>query len=329
MPSRPRLTPAMADVRRAVRESIVGRAEEGDLLLVGLSGGPDSVALAAAAAFELPRAGMRAGAVVVDHGLQPGSDRIADAAADLARRLGLEPVVVHRVDVGGSGGPEAAARAARHAAFDDALDRTGARFVLLAHTLDDQAETVLLGLARGSGPDSLSGMDAVSGRRLRPLLAVRRATTHAYCADAGIDAWADPHNDDEQYRRVRVRATVLPALEDALGPGIAEALARTADQLREDSEALDQMALEWAEEIAEHAEAGIALSVSALAAQPAALRHRLIRLAVHSEFGVTLSRSQTLAVARLITHWHGQNGVDLPGARVERSDGQLVFSATA
>jgi len=319
----------MADVRRAVRDSIGGRTQRGDLLLVGLSGGPDSAALAAAAAFELPRAGLRVGAIVVDHGLQEGSDRVAGAAAELARRLGLDPVVVERVQVVGPGGPEAAARTARHTAFDAVLDRTGAAYVLLAHTLDDQAETVLLGLARGSGPDSLSGMDQVSGRRLRPLLGIRRAATHAYCADAGIDAWLDPQNDDPAFRRVRVRHEVLPILEDALGPGVAEALARTADQLREDAEALDHLALEWAEEISEHAEAGIALPVAALAGQPLALLHRVIRIAVRSEFDVTLTRIQTLAVARLITDWHGQGGVDLPGARVERSDGRLVFSANA
>lgn len=319
----------MADVRRAVRESMVGWTEPGDLLLVGLSGGPDSVALAAAAAFELPRAGLRAGAIIVDHGLQEGSERVAEAAAELARRLGLEPVVVERVQVVGAGGPEAAARTARQAAFDAVLDRTGATHVLLAHTLDDQAETVLLGLARGSGPDSLSGMERANGRRLRPLLGVRRAATHAYCADAGLDAWLDPQNDDLAFRRVRVRHEVLPVLEGALGPGVAEALARTAEQLREDAEALDHLALEWTEEIAEHAEAGIALPVAALAGQPSALLNRVIRIAVRSEFDVTLSRVQTVAVARLITDWHGQGAVDLPGARVERSDGRLVFSARA
>ena len=319
----------MADIRRAVRESVAGRARPGDLLLVGLSGGPDSVALAAAAAFELPRAGLRAGAVVVDHGLQEGSDRVAQAAARLARQLGLDPVVEMRVEVGSDGGPEAAARSARHAAFDQAIEQTRASYVLLAHTLDDQAETVLLGLARGSGPDSLSGMKEESGTRLRPILAVRRSATHAYCVDAGLEAWTDPQNQDVAYARVRVRTSLLPALKDSLGPGVAEALARTADQLREDAEALDHLALEWAEEIAEHAEAGIALPVAALADQPAALRNRVIRIAVRSEFDVTLSRSQTLAVARLVTHWHGQGALDLPGARVERSDGRLVFSATA
>jgi len=328
MPARPRLTPAVADVRRAVRASFAGLAT-GDLVLVALSGGADSLALAAATAFEAPRAGLTAGAVVVDHGLQPASAEVAEAAAARASALGLAPVVVRRVDVGGEGGPEAAAREARYAALTAVAAETGAVAVLLGHTLDDQAETVLLGLARGSGPTSLQGMDAVSGRWRRPLLAVRRETTRASCADLGLEPWDDPHNDDPAYARVRVRTTVLPVLERELGPGVAEALVRTAAQLREDSEALDHFAEEQAEEVADHAEAGISLDVRSLAANPAALRQRLIRLAVESEFALTLSRAQTLEVARLVTDWHGQGAVSLPGVTVVRTGGALHFAATA
>jgi tRNA(Ile)-lysidine synthase len=328
MPERPRLTPAVADVRRAVRASFAGLAT-GDLVLVALSGGADSLALAAATAFEAPRAVLTAGAVVVDHGLQAGSAEVAEAAAARASALGLAPVVVRRVDVGAAGGPEAAAREARYAALTAVADETGAVAVLLGHTLDDQAETVLLGLARGSGPTSLQGMDAVSGRWRRPLLAVRREATRASCVDLGLEPWDDPHNDDPAYARVRVRTTVLPVLERELGPGVAEALVRTAAQLREDSAALDHFAEEQAEEVADHAEAGISLDVRSLAANPAALRQRLIRLAVESEFALTLSRAQTLEVARLVTDWHGQGAVSLPGVTVVRTGGALHFAATA
>ncbi|MBD8660643.1 tRNA lysidine(34) synthetase TilS [Frigoribacterium sp. CFBP 8754] len=326
MPDRPRLTPAMADVRRAVRGSLGDLAAD-SLVLVALSGGPDSLALAAATAFEAPRAGLRAGAVVVDHGLQAGSADVATAAAAQATALGLAPVVVRRVAVGVEGGPEGAAREARYRALREVTAETGAVAVLLGHTLDDQAETVLLGLARGSGPTSLHGMDAVRGPWRRPLLAVRRETTRASCADLGLDPWLDPHNDDASFARVRVRQVVLPVLERELGPGVAVALVRTAAQLREDSEALDHFAEEQAEEVADHAEAGISLDVRALAADPAALRQRLIRLAVEGEFGVVLSRSQTLEVARLVTDWHGQGAVSLPGVTVERTGGVLHFSA--
>jgi len=317
----------MADVRRAVRASLDDLAA-GDLVLVALSGGADSLALAAAAAFEAPRAGLAAGAVVVDHGLQPGSAGVAAAAAAQAAAIGLAPVVVRKVSVGGAGGPEAAARDARYAALAAVAAETDAAAVLLGHTLDDQAETVLLGLARGSGPTSLQGMEAVSGPWRRPLLAVRREATAASCADLGLEPWSDPHNDDPAFARVRVRTTVLPVLERELGPGVAEALVRTAAQLREDSEALDHFAEEQAEEVADHAEAGISLDVRSLAANPAALRQRLIRLAVQSEFAVTLSRAQTLEVARLVTDWHGQGAVSLPGVTVVRTGGALHFAAT-
>ena len=325
-PTRPRLTPAIADVRRAVRAALEPLAGDA-LVLVALSGGPDSLALGAATAFEAPRAGLRAGAVIVDHGLQPGSAAAAAQAAAAATALGLTPVLVKTVTVGAAGGPEAAARTARYAAIDRAAAETNAAAVLLGHTLDDQAETVLLGLARGSGAASLQGMAPATGLYRRPLLGIRRATTVAACADAGLEPWLDPQNEDAAFTRVRVRKTVLPALEAELGPGIPEALARTAEQLREDSDALDHFAQEIAEDLAEHSEAGISLPVAALHANPAALRQRLIRLAVASEFHVALSRAQTLEVARLVTDWHGQGPLDLPGLRVERRAGLLLFEA--
>lgn len=342
-PTRPRLTPAIADVRRAARWSLENRASNSampapsgphsrettpaPLVLVALSGGPDSLALAAATAFEAPRAGIRAGAVIVDHGLQPGS---ADAAAQAARQaesLGLSPVVVRRVTVGQAGGPEAAARASRYEALAQVAADTGASAVLLGHTLDDQAETVLLGLARGSGATSLTGMAVASGLYLRPLLGITRQATVRFCEDSGLTPWFDPQNSDPAFARVRVRETVMPVLERELGPGIRESLARTAEQLREDAEALDHFAAEIAEDLAEHSEAGISLPVKALAANPAALRQRLIRLAVASEFHVSLSRAHTLEVARLVTDWHGQSAIDLPGVKVERLGSLLVFTA--
>jgi tRNA(Ile)-lysidine synthase len=327
MPVRPRLTPEVAATRSAVRAVLpLVPAAPGPEALVGLSGGPDSLALAAAAAFEGPRAGRRIGAVVVDHGLQPGSAEVAARAAEQATALGLDPVLVRRVAVDGGGGPEAAARTARYAAFAAAMAETGAGRVLLGHTLDDQAETVLLGLARGSGPDALAGMRVDAPPYLRPLLGLRRAATESVCAHLDLAPWHDPMNDSDVHPRVRLRRDALPALEAAIGPGVAEALARTADQVQEDAAALDALAAELAPDLAELAEGGIALPVDALAANPPALVHRLIRLAVEDEFGRTLSRAQTLAVARLVTDWHGQKAVDLPGVRVVRAHGRLQFT---
>ncbi|MFV0432691.1 MAG: tRNA lysidine(34) synthetase TilS [Leucobacter sp.] len=325
-PARPRLTPPIADTRRAVRDAVHGLPPDA-LVLVALSGGPDSLALAAATAFEAPRSGLRAGAVVVDHCLQRHSAEVAARAAAAARDLGLDPVLVRRVDVGTDGGPEAAAREARYGALRSVAREHDAAAVLLGHTLDDQAETVLLGLARGSGPGSLRGMAAIAEVWRRPFLGIRRAETEAACHHLELTPWHDPHNDDSAYTRVRVRRSVLPHLELELGPGVAEALARTAEQLHEDDDALDRMVDEVAEDLAEHVDAGIALPVAALVANPAALRHRLIRLVVASEFGVSLSRSQTLEVARLAVDWHGQGPIDLPGCRADRVGGMIRFVA--
>jgi len=334
---RPRLDPAVADTRRAVRTLLAQALDDrtvrpGDLVLVALSGGPDSLALAAATAFEAPKQDLRAGAVVVDHALQAGSEAVASRASRQASELGLAPVTVRRVAVGSEGGPEGAAREARHASIAQVASETGSALVLFGHTLDDQAESVLLGLARGSGPDSLSGMAPLTRRDSgpaygRPLLGVRRHTTRQACTAAGLAPWDDPQNDDPAFTRVRVRNRLMPALERELGAGVPEALARTADQLREDSAALDHFAEEMAEDLAEHSEAGISLSVPELAANPPALRQRLVRLAVESEFGVTLSRVQTLEVCRLVTDWSGQGPIDLPGVQASRSGDRLAFSA--
>lgn len=327
----PSLSPAIAEIRLAVRTALA-ELPEGSTVIVALSGGADSLALAAATAFEAPRLELRAASLTVDHGLQDDSAEVASLAARRAAELGLDPLIV-RVEVGGEGGPEAAAREARYGVLRDAAVDVRAAAVLLGHTLDDQAETVLLGLARGSGAASLQGMAPVREdddglRWIRPLLGVRRETTRAFCAASDLEPWDDPHNRDDRYARVRVRERVLPVLEAELGPGIADALVRTAEQLREDSEAFDEMIHETIEDIVEHAEAGISVSVAALAANPAALRNRIIRLVVDSEFGVGLTRTQTVEVARLVTDWSGQGPIDLPGCSAVRRGGRIVFTAS-
>lgn len=326
---RPRLTPARAEVRRAVRLALDALPADA-LVLVALSGGADSLALAAATGFEAPRSGRRAGAVIVDHGLQHDSAAVAERAAEQARALGLSPVEIRRVTVREDGsGPEAAARAARYDALAEARSSLGATVVLLAHTADDQAETVLLGLARGSGSASLAGMPAAAPGLLRPLLGLRRSLLRTACLDEGLIWWEDPHNTDPRFLRVRVRERVLPVLEAELGPGVVDALVRTAEQLREDNGAFAQQIDEFIEEIVEPAEAGIAVSVRALEANPAAVRQRIIRHVVLSEFGTALSRTHTLEIAKLVTDWHGQGPVQVPGCSVVRAHGRLVFRAAA
>jgi tRNA(Ile)-lysidine synthase len=268
---------------------------------------------------------LRAGAVTVDHQLQTGSADRASALAGRLTRLGLDPVHVATVDVGQTGGPEAAARAARYRALEDAADRLGAAAVLLGHTRDDQAETVLLGLARGSGARSLSGMAARSGRYRRPLLDLDRAVVRS--AAAGLETWEDPHNADPSFSRSRVRHAALPALEAALGPGVTAALARTASLLRADADALDT----WAEQAAKQVydDAGEGLDVPALAALPAAVRTRVLRraaLEAGSPAG-DLSAGHVGELDRLVTDWHGQGPLDLPGqVSVARRCGRLRFS---
>jgi tRNA(Ile)-lysidine synthase len=310
-----RLHPAVAATRVAVRHCLAD-LPAGRTVLVAVSGGADSVALAAATAFEGPRAGLRAGAVTVDHGLQAGSADRAQQVVALARELGLDPVDVCTVSVGRDGGPEAAARVARYAALDAAAETNDAAAVLLGHTLDDQAETVLLGLARGSGPRSLAGMAASRGRYRRPFLELRRADTAAACAALGLPVWQDPHNADPAFTRSRVRTEVLPALEDVLGPGVAQALARTARLLRDDDAALET----WAAR--EHTD-----DVAALAALPAAVRGRVLRRLL-LDAGVpagALAAAHLDAVDALVTAWHGQGAVHLPGGLgAARRCGRLV-----
>jgi len=311
--------PAVAQIRVAVRQALAGLAGAGPagtgktrpLVLVACSGGPDSLALAAATAAEAPRAGLAAGGVTVDHRLQPGSDAQAARVAHTLASLGLDPVRTETVTADGPGGPEAAARAARYAALDGAADQLGAVAVLLGHTLDDQAETVLLGLARGSGARSLAGMSPVSGRYLRPLLGIRRAVTAAACAAEGLAAWADPHNTDPAYTRVRVRHQALPALAEALGPGVAEALARTANLLRADNEVLDALAVAEKERLSD---ADGALDAAGLAALPEAIRTRVLHQAA-AEAGCPRGALSARHVAG--------------GIRGTRRYGKLLFTAPA
>jgi len=306
----------------------------GELVLAACSGGADSLALAAALAFVAPRAGLRGGGVTVDHGLQEGSaERAADVAA-LMTKLGLDPVrsiTVTMAPARAAAGPEAAARAARYEALDQTAREYQAAAVLLGHTLDDQAETVLLGLARGSGARSLAGMPARRDPYRRPLLGLRRATTAAACADLGLRAWQDPHNRDVRFARARVRQQVMPTLADALGPGVAEALARTASQLRADGDCLDELAFAESGQLREPCSDPAGLDVSRLTALPAAIRTRVLRQAAIMAGCPpgALTAEHVERIDALVTAWHGQRGVDLPGrVRARRRDGKVWFASS-
>ncbi|MDI9932990.1 tRNA lysidine(34) synthetase TilS [Rhodococcus sp. IEGM 1354] len=294
-------SPALLEVRRAVRGWLA--AHPGPVA-VALSGGADSLALTAATAAEAPSVT----ALIVDHGLQAGSAEVAAVAAERARLLGVADTRVLTVTVAGAGGVEAAARRARYDALDAAR---GGASVLVAHTLDDQAETVLLGLGRGSGPRSIAGMAAFDDPWGRPLLGVRRAVTRAACSELGLEPFEDPHNFDPDFTRVRLRHEVLPLLEDVLGGGVAPALARTAEQLQDDGRALDAIAASVVDTNTRE------LDVSAIESSEPAIRRRVVRRWLLGRGVTSLSDRQIRAVDALVVRWTGQGGVALPGGTPE------------
>ncbi|MEP9362486.1 tRNA lysidine(34) synthetase TilS [Nocardioides sp. CN2-186] len=313
------LHPAVAAVRLGVRRALAD-VDAGRTVVVACSGGPDSLALLAATVFEGRKAGWHVVGATVDHGLQDGSAAQADRVVGQMVELGVDETITARVEVESAGlGPEAAARQARYAVLEEVAERFDAAAVVLGHTRDDQAETVLLGLARGSGGRSLAGMRRAFGPFVRPLLDVSRDDTVTACQVEGIATWDDPHNADPGFTRVRVRRTVLPVLEDQLGPGIAATLARTADQLRDDMDLLDAVAEAAYGDLRD-------LPVDGLLAQPTSIRRRVLRLAA-VEAGAPpaeLFHEHVLAVDALLTGWHGQKWVDLPGSlRCSRRDGRL------
>lgn len=318
------LDPAVAAVRLAVRRL----ADLGDTVVVACSGGVDSLALLSATVFEGRRRDWHVVGVTVDHGMQDGSaDRAAAVVAQMAD-MGVDETVSVSVSVESGGrGPEAAAREARYAALGEVSGRFGGADVLLGHTLDDQAETVLLGLTRGSGARALAGMRRDFPPFRRPLLDVTRAQTEAACRAEGIAIWSDPHNEDPRFTRSRVRHRVLPVLEEELGPGIAAALARTADLLREDASALDSIADLVHREVAR----GDALECRRLAGEPVAVLRRVLRMAA-LEAGcpaAELFRVHTLALADLVRGPAARRQVQLPGHVTAYRDGDsLRFGRT-
>jgi tRNA(Ile)-lysidine synthase len=329
------LDPAVAALRTAVRRTVPAglgaralRPASGEVVLVACSGGPDSMALAAAAGFVLPRQGMRVGLVTVDHQLQTGSAARAARLAAWARETGFAPVMVETVAVDKRrGGPEAAARAARYRALATAAQRHDAAAVLLGHTRDDQAETVLLALVRGAGARGLAAMPVRRRMHgvvfLRPLLDVSRATTRAACAAQKLDVWHDPHNSDPSYRRTHARA-LLAQLADQLGPAVVTNLARTASLAAADASYLDAVARRAA---ARAGTPGAGLSVAVLATLRDAVRTRVLHRFARGLGvpGSALSARHVVALDALVTDWHGQGAVSLPGGTcVIRREGLLI-----
>ena len=319
-------SPALLKVRQAVRPWLADLPSNSKVL-VGVSGGADSMALAISLHLESIAKKIQVIPVVVDHGLQSDSAEVAKSVVAKLIKLGFEDVFTARAHVTMQDGVEASARRARYQIFNQALDTYSASVFFLGHTLDDQAESVLLGLARGSGTKSLSGMPEVTGPFIRPLLNIESATTDAACLEYEIEFWNDPHNLNEDFRRVRVRKHIIPAMEENLGPGITEALARSARLLREDATALE----DWAARIYSELDPK-SLDVEVLAGVPKAVRSRVIRLAIYAAGAPSgsISADHIVPIEALITNWHGQGSADLPGGvKVARISGRLSLSTPA
>ena len=318
------MTSALLDLRNAVRP-FLENLTAGDSAIVAVSGGADSLALAQALITEAPNLAITLIAVTVDHQLQTGSGDQAKKVQEQLKSMGYQEVIIEKVSVIQNSGVEADARTARYAALDTIAHAYGASQIFLGHTRDDQAETVLLGLARGSGTRSLSGMATINGKYARPFLQLTRLQTVAACEEAAIIPWNDPHNSNEKFSRVRVRNKVMPVMEEEIGPGIAAALARSAAILRDDADALDEMA----QAVISRVDLSD-LDCAALAELPRAIRSRILRAAIYAAGAPTgsVSADHLSGVEALVTSWRGQGEASLPGGvKVARISGRLSLLA--
>ena len=313
-------TPALLELRQAVRPWFE-KLEPNSRVCVGVSGGADSLALAIVAKMEANNFAIELIAVVVDHGLQENSAEIAYLTKKKLEKIGYSDIFIGKAVVQLTDGLESSARRARYKVFQQAMETFSATTFLLGHTKNDQAEGVLLGLARGSGTKSLSGMQAVSGAFVRPFLSIGRAQTEAACREAGVEFWSDPHNFSNEFARVRVRKNILPLLEEEIGPGIIDALARSAKILREDASALDQ----WAESVFSEIDPSD-IDISALALLPIAVRSRVLLRAIYAAGAPagSISASHLEPIEALVSDWGGQGHTSLPGGvKVRRISGRL------
>jgi len=280
--------------------------------------------MALAVALFIERSNTKVIPIVIDHGLQEGSAQITSQTIERLKQIGFTQVESARAQVTMTDGLEASARRARYQLFNQFIETYQPKYFLLAHTLNDQAENVLLGLARGSGARSLSGMAVKNNVFVRPLLKISRELTTAACSEAGIEIWSDPHNEDLRFTRVRVRKNLLPIIEDNLGPGITEALVRSADLLRDDADALDGFAAEYFNQADP-----FNLDVKELERLPKAITTRVLRLAIYKAGAPSgsLSAEHIATAQALISDWHGQKEVSLPGnVKLLRNSGRITLS---
>ena len=315
---------AMFSVRAAVRPHLA-ELEAGDTFLVAVSGGADSLALAYALLLESKTLALKSSAITINHQLQENSDTQAKIVSDQLKEMGYDDVHTQKVVVVSDSNIESNARDVRYQEIYRYSQETKAKAIFLGHTFNDQAETVLLGLARGSGTRSLSGMATRNENYIRPLLSITREETERACTEVGLNFWNDPHNFDSDFTRVRVRREVIPFLEENLDPGISRALVRTAAMARDDADALDA----WAQREASLLDLAD-LDCSYLASLPRAITTRILRIAALAAGTTpgTLTFEQVTAMQALISAWKGQGALSLSGGvKVERISGRLSLSS--
>ena len=310
-------------VKSVVKTFLSSRTSAGDTVILGVSGGADSLALAASCSALQDELSVTFVPVIIDHQLQVGSGEVAQAAKAACQTLGLTAAEIHQVEVTQNGdGVEAAARKARYEALRKSAEQHEAVGIMIAHSLNDQAETVLMRLSRGSGTRSLAAMSADKDGIWRPLLDVTRADLRISLDHYGLTVFDDPHNLDRRFTRVRVRLDVMPALRAALGDDVDFALARTAALSFDDAQALDALAAGLRAE----AEVAGELVIAALAQAPRALVSRVVKTWLESR-GVpigALSFEHITAVTRLIIDPRVGSTVRVAGGvEVVRQSGRL------
>ncbi|MCT1818152.1 tRNA lysidine(34) synthetase TilS [Corynebacterium propinquum] len=320
----PRRSPNFLQVRTALRAAMQRQRQDHPQFIIAVSGGPDSLALAAAAAAEK----LDASVVSIDHGLQEGSREVSERAVAQVRQWGLDgqvvPVTVAKESAKDSvkdSAEQSLESAARHARYQALGEIAGDRPILLAHTGDDQAETLLLGLLRGKASAMREVSDYQGHTLLRPLLPIRREHTVGACTELGVAAWNDPHNADVAFRRVAIRRRVLPLLDEIVGGDASAPLMQAAELIREDEDYLQQLA-------ALPHETGAtpeppSLDIAALGPRP--LARRAIAEFLHRHGAQVTARTLAASIA-LIDDWHGQGAVSV-GNRLElaRQTGKLVL----
>jgi tRNA(Ile)-lysidine synthase len=315
---------AIVSIRAAVRPYLA-QLEAGDTFLVAVSGGADSLALAYALIVESKELALQPCAITVDHQLQENSEVQAKRVSAQLKEMGYGEVQIQKVVIASDSNVESNARDERYKAIQSYSIERSAKAIFLGHTFNDQAETVLLGLARGSGNRSISGMATSNESYIRPLLSITRDETERACKEVGLDFWSDPHNFDTEFTRVRVRREVIPFLEEHLDPGISRALVRTAALARDDADALD----EWAEREVINLDLSD-LDCQYLASLPRAIRTRILRIAALAAGTTpgTLTFEQIGSMEALISAWKGQGALSLSGGvKVERISGRLSLSS--